>query len=287
MRADGAMVAHSAGSRGATGSSPVQSIDSVEYLKKTYIHLKQTKETMGRLIIYATDIHGETEIFEKMLDKAIRKKAVGVVIGGDLNSHMTMFAVNSIEIQRAFFEHFLIPLLEKFRKKSGIPVFIMMGNDDHSMNMDLLEKAEKDGTINVMHNKVCEFGRTKIVGYTNINPSDWLIFPINDWVKEENKIKKDLEKLTANLDSNFILATHAPPINTDLDVHYMGINVGSEAIRNIIEDKQPYLTLHGHIHESPMMTGAIVDKIGKSVCVNPGNARIVAIDLDKKEVVKI
>ena len=242
---------------------------------------------MSRLIIYATDIHGETDVFERMLDKAIKKKAIAVVIGGDLNSHMTMFAVNSIEIQRAFFEHFLMPLLEKFRKKSNIPVFIMMGNDDHSLNMDLLEKGDKAGTFTLMHNKVCEFDKTKIVGYTNINPSDWLIFPINDWVKEESKIKKDLEKLTAGLDSNFILATHPPPINTDLDVHYMGINVGSEAVRKIIEVKQPFLTLHGHIHESHMMTGAIVDKIGKSVCVNPGNAKIVGIDLDKKQAVKI
>jgi len=242
---------------------------------------------MGRLILYVTDLHGETDVFERILDKALKKKVIAVVIGGDLNSHMTLCAVNSIEIQRAFLEHYLIPLLKNFRKKSKIPVFIMMGNDDHSLNMDLLEKADKEGILTLIHNKVCEFDKTKIVGYSFINPSDWLIFPINDWVKEENKMKKDLDKLTANLDSNFIFAPHAPPINTDLDVHYLGVNIGSEAVRKIIEEKKPFLTLHGHIHESPMMTGAIVDNIGKSVCINPGNAKIIAIDLDKVKVEKI
>ncbi len=238
-------------------------------------------------ILYATDIHGDTDAFERLLDKALKKKVAGVIIGGDLNSHMTLCTVNSIEIQRAFFEHYLIPLLEGFRKKTSIPVFIMMGNDDHSINMDILEKADKKGTVTLIHNKVCEFGKTKIVGYSNINPSDWLIFPINDWVKEESKMKKDLDKLTADLDSNFVLVAHPPPINTDLDVHYMGINVGSEAVRKIIEEKKPLLSLHGHIHESPMMTGALIDKIGKTVCVNPGNAKIVLIDLERVKVEKV
>jgi len=241
---------------------------------------------MSNLIIYATDIHGETEIFEKMLDKAIKKKAKAVIIGGDINSHMTMFAVNSIEVQRAFFEHYLIPLLERFRKKSKIEVFLMMGNDDYSINMDVLEKAEKKGIFKLMHNKVHNLGDIKIVGSSKINPSEWIVFPIMDWVKEEKEIEKDLDKLTKKIDSQFILVTHPPPLNTNLDVYYMGLNVGSSAVRKIIEKKQPIISLHGHIHESPMMTGEITDTIGKTLCVNPGNAKIIGIDLDKRKVLK-
>jgi Icc-related predicted phosphoesterase len=47
---------------------------------------------------------------------------------------------------------------------------------------------------------------------------------------------------------------HAP-----LDVH-----VGSIAIQRFIEDRQPLLTLHGHIHESPRLTGNWRQKIGRT-----------------------
>ena len=41
---------------------------------------------------------------------------------------------------------------------------------------------------------------------------------------------------------------------------------GSQSVRRAIEQHQPLLALHGHIHESP---GAI--KIGRTLCINPGS----------------
>jgi hypothetical protein len=41
-----------------------------------------------------------------------------------------------------------------------------------------------------------------------------------------------------------------------LDVH-----VGSIAVRRFIEARQPWLTLHGHVHESARLTGAWRDRI--------------------------
>jgi hypothetical protein len=58
---------------------------------------------------------------------------------------------------------------------------------------------------------------------------------------------------------------HSPPYQTVLDnavLHTVDpdlqsaiLNVGSKAIRNFINEKQPYITMHGHIHESPRITG--------------------------------
>ena len=45
------------------------------------------------------------------------------------------------------------------------------------------------------------------------------------------------------------------------------VPVGSKAVRTLIEEVQPVLSLHGHIHESKA-----VAKIGKTTCVNPGSA---------------
>ncbi len=61
--------------------------------------------------------------------------------------------------------------------------------------------------------------------------------------------------------------------------------VGSTAVRRIIEEHQPALTIHGHIHESGGER-----KIGKTVCINPGSEanhgilRGYIVDIGKKGV---
>jgi len=40
--------------------------------------------------------------------------------------------------------------------------------------------------------------------------------------------------------------------------------VGSVAVRRFIEERQPLLTLHGHIHESARLTGDWQDRIGRT-----------------------
>jgi Icc-related predicted phosphoesterase len=70
---------------------------------------------------------------------------------------------------------------------------------------------------------------------------------------------------------------HAP-----LDVH-----VGSVAVRRFIEDRQPLLTLHGHIHESTRLTGSRRDRIGRTHCFSAAHGgpelAIVKFELDDLE----
>jgi len=58
----------------------------------------------------------------------------------------------------------------------------------------------------------------------------------------------------------------APEISKDLKAGTEMIPVGSKSIRKAIEEHQPVLGLHGHIHES---RGAL--SIGKTLCINPGS----------------
>ena len=44
--------------------------------------------------------------------------------------------------------------------------------------------------------------------------------------------------------------------------------IGSIAIKRFIEKQQPLLTLHGHVHESPRLTGNWRDQIGRTVCLS-------------------
>jgi len=48
--------------------------------------------------------------------------------------------------------------------------------------------------------------------------------------------------------------------------------VGSSATARFIETVQPLLTLHGHIHESPEESGVWQGRLGKTVCLQPGQS---------------
>ncbi len=76
---------------------------------------------------------------------------------------------------------------------------------------------------------------------------------------------------------------HMPPARLGLDKCANGTEVGSKAIYDFIDKNQPLLTLHGHIHESPRMTGKWSAQLGKSVCIQPGQLddfAYVVIDLE-------
>jgi len=67
-----------------------------------------------------------------------------------------------------------------------------------------------------------------------------------------------------------VYVVHGPPWNTKLDRMSGNVPIGSKALRAFLEEHQPPLSLHGHIHESPERSGAIQDRIGRTLCVNPG-----------------
>jgi Icc-related predicted phosphoesterase len=88
-----------------------------------------------------------------------------------------------------------------------------------------------------------------------------------------DSIEEELEQLPVSPDSSkTVYVMHAPPFQTNLDKLFDGRWIGSRAIRAFIEKNQPYLTLHGHIHESSEISGAYKDRIGETVCINPGQS---------------
>src|SRR5262249_47312497 len=79
-----------------------------------------------------------------------------------------------------------------------------------------------------------------------------------------------------------IFCIHVPPYGSgldecpavDADLNYLKsggqilmTQAGSTAVRQIIENCQPLLSLHGHIHESRGF-----NRIGKTLCINPGSS---------------
>ena len=253
-------------------------------------------------VLYTSDIHGIESLYLQLLKKAITEHVDIVIIGGDILPKEGAFE-NIISIQRDFINNFLFQKLTKFKQEmKNTDIYLMLGNDDWACNLPYLEKLEKRGLLKLMDNKRLTLGNGyELIGYNFVPPTP---FSIKDFEKLDvgetdyepqrflalvstakgmkeiipkeffqtrGCIKEDIENLP--LPKNMgraIYVLHAPPFQTKLDVLYNGRHIGSKAIKAFIGKKQPYLTLHGHIHESPQVSGSYFEKIGRTFSINPG-----------------
>jgi Icc-related predicted phosphoesterase len=100
----------------------------------------------------------------------------------------------------------------------------------------------------------------------------WLDFQFTPEMEKVDSIQKDLEKQPFSENTGkTVYVFHSPPDNTNLDVDYEKNHLGSMAVRLFIEKYQPYLSLHGHIHETVQCSGDYKQKIGKTLCLTSGN----------------
>lgn len=153
------------------------------------------------------------------------------------------------------------------------------GNDDPPVVDDVLREDGGD-RVRFVEGEVVEIapGHQMLnTGYTNHTPWN------THREYTEDAIARHLKEMTAQLDnpSTALFNIHVPPYNSRLDTAPMLADdlsvqtsagtpltapVGSTAVRAAIEDVQPLLSLHGHIHESG---GAA--HIGRTLAINAGS----------------
>jgi len=156
-------------------------------------------------------------------------------------------------------------------------VIVCPGNDDRFPVDDLIR--DHPDVINA-EGKVIAIDEThEMISTGWVNPSPWNTTREEDDEKLEARLEKYISQLKEN--ESAIFNFHAPPYQTKLDEapllddnlnpviqggRVIMVPVGSKAVRKTIEKYQPFLGLHGHIHEA---SGSI--KIGRTYCVNPGS----------------
>lgn len=249
--------------------------------------------------VYATDLHGNRDSYERLFGL----EADAFVLGGDLLPHTKGTLDQRVEVQRAFARDYLAERL------ASRPCYWIAGNDDWAVAVSLLEGKGTpvharavpflDGLwiAGCAHVPVTPFGmkdhdRFDGEGWAPRRTPGRILFSTASGVvdasvaelRSRGTIEEDLERLAAQSDpARTVYVTHSPPWGTLLDRLYDGTPVGSRAIRSFIERHGPPLTLHGHVHESPG-----VDRIGATVCVNPGDSlsalRAVRVDLADRSV---
>jgi uncharacterized protein len=159
----------------------------------------------------------------------------------------------------------------------GIRMFAIAGNDDPREIDDVLRQHEYvehvDRSVAGIEPKI------EVIGFSGANRTPWN----SPREYDEAEIRTLLEEEIARLASaeRSIWNIHVPPVDSGLDtcpVVRPDLTVvtdggeprlhgaGSTAVRELIEQYQPMLTVHGHIHES-----RAISRLGTTVSVNPGS----------------
>ncbi len=185
-----------------------------------------------------------------------------------LNELFSRLMVESVEKWIIFAENKL--------QKLKVKCFIMPGNDDQFIIDSILNNSKIIINPESKVIKIDDEHEMISTGYANITP--WRC-PRDI---EEEELAKKINNMVSQVENmkNCIFNFHCPPYGTTLDLapkldetlkpivsggSFIMEHVGSKSIRKAIEEYQPLLGLHGHIHESRG-----VDNIGRTICLNPG-----------------
>jgi len=190
-------------------------------------------EQLGRAansvrILAIADIHGEIEVYEWLRDAVSRYDADTLILAGDL----MMGGWEEEQSEQA--RNLVVPLLQTI----PVPVFFIMGNDDH------IELEPGDEKVRSVHEKRIDFGTYDVVGYQYSTP-----FIGSCHEKPEEEIAVDLRQIDPLLDENTIFVTHSPAFGF-VDRIYAGDQVGSRAINELLACTNVLCHIHGHIHHS-------------------------------------
>jgi Icc-related predicted phosphoesterase len=256
-------------------------------------------------VLYTSDLHGEIYLYQELLKLAQSSSAEIIALGGDLLPSFppTKRYEDMIPNQKAFIDQFLLTFLKRVMEMTDVRhLFLIPGNWD--LGYPYLFKEPAEGVIDLSR-KIYRFRNGyEIVGYpfvppTPFRPKDYekMDDPESPWPPQKNPsyirtsdqsdkltaidpyfylrsretIQEDLDRLPKPLSlKRAIYMTHSPPFRTRLDLIQGGKTAGSRPIKAFIESHQPLLTLHGHIHEAPQLSGSYFDWIEKTLSINPG-----------------
>jgi len=249
-------------------------------------------------VLFVTDLHGSRSKYERLLEAAKDFRADVVINGGD------MLPWNNDPFRQG---EFIINYLDNHFARinsAGIYYLCYPGNDDLRIFDQLFEEiCNKYPFVICLAQRKFEVGGYEFIGMNWVvdypfrlkdrcrmdtddyifqvqfgkgllsTPDGWQ--EIDDWfsyAKRLPTIEDELNRLVRPKDmSKSIYVIHTPPCGIELDkVYRTADGVGSKAIYSFLKRYQPKISLHGHIHESPEVTGKWYAKLGRTICIQPG-----------------
>lgn len=256
-------------------------------------------------ILYVTDLHGDKSKYMKLLEIASEKEISVIVNGGD----MLPKQCDRHTEQPVFISGFLKEYFAKLAEQNII-YLAMLGNDDLLAVDELFAETcnEFENVWNMAGNKVNingyefigmnyildhPFGcKDRVVTETHYIPQQQLSFVagisneigydrIYNWLeysKTELPHMCDILNQLPEADNpqKTVYIMHMPPAGLRLgQLRYQDLDIGSVDIYEFLKEKQPMLSLHGHIHESPdTEKGKWINQILQTTCIQTGQTEL-------------
>ena len=256
-------------------------------------------------VLYSSDLHGEIHLYQELFSLTLTCSPEIIALGGDLLPSFppTKRYEDMIPCQKTFINQYLFPFLKRMIETTSVKqIFLIPGNWD--LGYPHLFSESLDGLIDLTQGIYRLKDGYEFIGYpfvppTPFRPKDYekMDDPESPWPPQKNPsyirtsdqsdeltaidpflflrsrktIQEDLDRLPKPLHpERTIFIMHSPPSGTRLDVIQGNRSAGSRSIKEFIEKNQPLLTLHGHIHEAPGLSGSYYDRVGKTIAINPG-----------------
>jgi Icc-related predicted phosphoesterase len=236
---------------------------------------------------YRARLHGQEHLLEAESVSDFERRAwnAGLYTRRMTPEEHTMFAEDPEALERLFSEVVTqtvrrwIDFAHDRLKDTDVVIYNAPGNDD-PIEVDAVLQEHGGDRFRFVEGEVIEVapGHEMLsTGYTNQTP--WNTH--REYTEEQ--IAERLRSMTDRLQnpSTALFNIHVPPYNSRLDsAPVLGDDlvvqtsagtqltapVGSTAVRSAIEEVQPLVTLHGHIHESGGAT-----RIGRTLAINAGS----------------
>lgn len=263
-------------------------------------------------ICFTSDLHGRATLFDQLEELLRAERPDLLILGGDLMDDGLL--EDPIATQVAYVEHDFMPRVQDW--KTAAPRMIvacLAGNHEWYCTRDALQAHHDAGRIVLLNGRdPWQHAGVSFVGYPCTPPTphtvkdfERLDLPddplpelggvIWDAARRRSRhvqpaehfgraptMSQELAQLPS-APAPWILVAHAPPHDTKLDrLPTLSYPIGSRAVRRFIEERQPLCSLHGHVHESPRTSGSYFDRLGRTLCINPGQSfeRLYAVLFD-------
>lgn len=269
--------------------------------------------------VYACDIHGDRNKYEKLYKIAIEKQIHNIVLGGDL---LPKFCHRDIE-QPKFINEYLNTYFSKLGE-STINCICILGNDDlECLDKEFDNVCKNHSNVYHIDNTKADIEDVSFIGLSKVLDHPFgckdrvvmennlpmqvqlsnkiflnkreLPMSVDEWEEYRQNKLEYLENILDNLpkssdNKKAIYVFHNPPYGIGLDMCMNGSQVGSKTMIEFIRNSNAYMSLHGHIHESPRVSGLWYNKLGSTICIQPGQTEMgnehlnyVIIDTEKNE----
>jgi Icc-related predicted phosphoesterase len=256
-------------------------------------------------LLFATDLHGSESHYTRLHSAAGAEKPDLIILGGDLLPDDSALEPDRMgRGQPAFVRDQFRQIVQGLRDASKCrEILLIFGNHDWTSSVTAMAELEADKLLVVLDlKKWYEADGLTFVGYSSTPPTPWFVKDFerldmpgdvppllggarwNPSFSHPNTLSATMlfadkptmqDELRALVPppAPWVFVAHAPPHASKVDRYHGNKAWGSRAVRESIEKHQPMLSLHGHIHESPSVTGTIRDQLGSTLAINPGQTR--------------